>query len=200
MNTKKLLADVRRECKAHDIKLYLGKGRFIKYGKMKVNGLFDIDTEIPKLSVATGQKNWQLILSHEFSHFQQWVDKCEWWKAYETCDTWIIDNAVSGKRVNEKELVKSAKIIMMMERDCEMRSHKLLKSLGYPKEKLCQYVQKANAYYMFYMYIAKHKKWYTIGKEPYNIQSLWKQFPMTFDFDIEKEFKDLEYLYDICVK
>ena len=200
MNTKKLLADVRRECKANNIKLYLGKGKYIKYGKMKVNGLFDIDAEVPTLSVAVGKKNWELILSHEFSHFQQWIENCDWWKAYETCDTWIIDRVVGGEEVDEKELAKSAKIIMMMERDCEMRSHKLLKSLGYSEGKLKQYVQKANSYYMFYLYIVKHKKWYKIGKEPYNIKSLWRQFPTTFDFDIKKEFSKLEHLYYNCIE
>jgi hypothetical protein len=198
-----LVRMARAECKANGIKLYLGKGKSVQYGRgIRVNGFFDFDVKKPKqprLACATGRPNWELVLVHELNHVRQWKEDCKVWKDY--CDTTgdMIDRAISGRKIDPIKLKKDTFITLLMEHDCERRSHSMLKKLGYPKAKLVQYVQKANAYALFYLYVAKHKKWYSIGKEPYNTKKVWSKFPKTFDIDIASTFAQVGHLFDHCV-
>lgn len=186
-------------CEANGTSLFLGKGKSVSYApRIKVNGYFDSSKN--KLAVATARKEWELILIHEMNHMIQWTENCKAWKEYQSIDSNIIDDAIQGKSVNDKKLKETALITLKMEHDCEQRSYKTLKFLKYPKKKLIEYTQKANAYCLFYLFVAKNKKWYIIGKEPYNIKKIWKHFPKTFDFDIEKTFEKLEYLYLQCIE
>lgn len=199
---KKLLKLTRSDCKKHNIRLYLGKGRSVRYfGITRVNGFFDFDCapKRPKLACAIGKKNWELTLVHERSHLHQWLENCPAWAAYVHTCTSIIERSMSGEAVDQELLTRDARITMTMERDCEMRSHQALKELGYSKIKLDEYVQKANAYTMFYLYIAKHRKWYKIGSEPYTLRKVWSRFPKRFNVNIDSTFARLEHLYDFCV-
>jgi hypothetical protein len=198
---KKLLKLIRAELKPYKIKLYIGKGKSVQYNsKLKVNGYFDNDGE--KLAVAKNIKNWELVLVHEFAHFKQWAEDCAVWQDYIESQEHIGLDDLSDKNsdATQDEINKSALATMLMERDCEMRAYALLKELGYPKNKLMEYIQKSNAYTIFYLFLAKHRTWYTIGKEPYNLKSIWSKFPKTFSIDPQKTFNRLEYLYKGCVK
>jgi hypothetical protein len=202
MNIKnKLIIITKEECKKHKINLFLGKGKYVKYciNNIKVNGFFDFTDDKPKLACATGKPNWELTLVHELSHMHQWQENCKSWKDYLKIDSNVIDDSVNGVYVNEKKLYKNTLIVLRMERDCEQRAHALLKELGYPKDKLNIYIQKANAYTLFYLYVVKYKKWYSIGKEPYTIKSVWNKFPASFDIDIEKTFEKMEKYFHRCV-
>jgi hypothetical protein len=194
----KLLKIIKEELKESKIKLYLGKGKYLKYSPgIKVNGFFDYENS--KLAVATKKPNWELTLVHEYSHFKQWKEQCREWQDYVGTPP-VIDKPVEGFEVDIKELNYSAKVTMMMERDCEIRAHNLLKKFGYPKDKLVEYIQKANAYALFYLFLAKHRKWYVIGKEPYVLPNVWKKFPKTFSIDLNKTYDKLEYLYFDCTE
>ena len=200
----KLVNIVRKECRDNAVKLYLGNGKSVNYSKgIQVNGFFDSNEDEPyqgKLSCAIGRQNWELILVHEFNHMMQWKENCKVWQNYEIiCDN-VIDEVISGKDVDLKNLEIDARTILLLEHDCEKRSYNTLKNLGHPKEKLVEYVQKANAYALFYLYIIKKKKWYEIGKEPYNLKSVWSKFPKTFNIDIDATYARLGHLYDKCVK
>lgn len=48
-----------------------------------------------------------------------------------------------------------------------------------------KYVQRANAYVYFYTAMKSTRKWYTIGKEPYNTESIWKHLPPHFNLDYD---------------
>ena len=199
LRKQELLALVREKCKKHRIDLYLGPGQFVRPDEgICVNGYFDNIAR--KLAVATARANWQITLAHEFSHMCQWIDKCQTWKDYHKVNTQVIDDTISHCYVKQKTLDIAAKVAVDIERDCEKRTHKLLKEFGHPKEQLLEYIQKANAYCLFYLYLAKHHKWYEIGKEPYNLPKVWRKFPRTFEFDIHSKFKKLENLYKYCVK
>lgn len=194
----------RAECKANGVKLYLGKGKSVRYSRgMNVNGFFDFDVKKPKqpkLVCATGRPNWELVLVHELNHMRQWKEDCKVWQDYCATTGNMIDRAISGKKLDEKKLKKDTIATLLMEHDCEKRSHNTLKELKYPKNKLVEYVQKANSYALFYLYVAKYKKWYKIGREPYNSKVVWGKFPKTFDIDIHKTFEKLGHLFDNCVQ
>jgi hypothetical protein len=201
MNLKKrLLTLTKKECKENGVILYLGPGKSVSYMKgLYVNGFFDFEADIPKLSCAIGHSNWELILVHELNHVRQWKENCKVWDDYVKKSKGIIDEAVSGKKISKEKLLIDAKLSLFLEHDCEKRSYKTLKQLGYPKEKLIEYIQKANAYALFYLYVAEHRVWYEIGKEPYNLKSVWGKFPKTFNINIDKTYARLSHLYDQCV-
>ena len=201
-----LIRIAREECKANNVKLYLGRGKSINYSfvspRIRVNGFFDFDVKPPKqmkLACATGRKNWELILVHELSHMHQWMEDCKVWKDYCATNGDMIDRAISGKSTDNTKLEHDAMVTLLLEHDCEKRAHELLKNLGYPKNKLDEYVQKANSYALFYLYILHNKKWYKVGKEPYNLKNVWKHFPKTFNIDIEATFHRLKHHFDQCV-
>ena len=45
------------------------------------------------------------------------------------------------------------------------------------------YTQKSNAYVLSYLWMRQKRKWYKIGFEPYNIESVYTKMPKTFDID-----------------
>jgi hypothetical protein len=199
---QKLVKIARKECKESNVKLYLGKRKAVRCIKILVNGFFDAtpdDEDIPVLACATGRPNWELVLVHELSHLRQWRENCKLWAEYEKIPGNLIDHAISGKNISQRSLEKHIRTAMLLERDCEYRSYDTLKELGYPKNKLQDYVQKANAYTIFYLAILKWRKWYQIGKEPYNIKAIWSKFPTTFDIDVYATFDDLSHLYEQCI-
>ena len=203
MNLKdKLLIITRKECKENKITLYLGKGKTVSYTKgIKSSGFFDFDHEDPfdrKLACATKLPNWELTLVHELSHMRQWKENCKVWQDFVNMSNNNIDSAVLGKEVSLKHLLKDINITIKMEHDCEKRAYTTLKELGYPKHKLEEYVQKANAYVLFYLHIAKTKSWYKSGKAPYSIKNVWSKFPKTFDFDVHATYNKLQHLYNEC--
>ena len=202
---KSLLELTRTECKNNKVKLYLGRGKFIRYSTgVKVNGCFDPEPEFeedpPKLSCSLGSPNWELVLVHELNHMRQWIENCKAWRDYAKCSGNVINDAISGKKLNNRTFTKSIMATLWMERDCEIRSYNTLKKLNYPKDKLDEYVQKANAYTIFYLDILHNRKWYVIGKEPYNLKNVWRKFPKTFDVNIEDVYANLGHLYQNCVK
>jgi hypothetical protein len=200
----KLLAMARQECKESNVRLYLGKGKSVRYANgISVNGFFDFDVdshERPTLACSTGKPNWELVLVHELNHLRQWREDCKVWRNYKTISGNVIDNAISGRHVDSRILLSDAKKVLLMEHDCEKRSYATLKQLGYSKEKLIEYVQKANAYALFYLYVAKNKTWYEVGKEPYSLKTVWGKFPKTFDIDIAETFEKVGHLYAQCCK
>ena len=48
------------------------------------------------------------------------------------------------------------------------------------------YTQKSNAYVLSYLWMRQKRKWYKIGFEPYNIESVYTKMPKTFDIDYTK--------------
>lgn len=200
---KELFAMTRAECKESGVEIYMGKGKSVRYApNIRSNGFFDFDvppSKKPRLAFAMGSPNWELTLVHELNHLRQWREDTEIWNDYISITGNVIDAVLSGKKVNDKKLMKDARITLLMEHDCEKRAYETLKKLGYPQKKLIEYIQKANSYALFYLYIATRKKWYKIGHEPYNMKQVWSQFPKTFDIDIDAEFEKLGHLYDLCV-
>ena len=187
----------RAECKKSNIDLYLGSGRSVQYSKkLRSNGYFD--SENNKLAVAIGRPNWELILLHELNHLRQWQQHCPEWKKYLTIGH-SIDDALAGETITESKLHHDINCILQLERDCEIRAVQDLIKLNYPAKKIQQYIQKANAYCMFYLFINENRKWYRIGKEPYNLKSVWKLFPDTFDFDLDLEYQKIKHIYHNCI-
>lgn len=191
---KHIIEHVKAECKKYKVKFYIGKGKYLLCNGIKVNGYFDSDELV--LAISLNTPNWLLILSHEYSHMLQYFEQCKEWKYYEKS---LFDFVafIEGSKVSKKYLNKSIETLIDLERDCEVRSSNFLSSVGY--DKIDVYIQKANAYTLFYYYMKENKVWYKIGKEPYNLPKVWKKFPKTFNIDKKAVYNELKNNYVNCV-
>ena len=183
---EKFIKAVTMDCAVSGVRLKLNKANFVKYGSLKVNGYFQTyENAKSVLAVATGkeQDKWLKTLVHEYSHMQQWKEDCPAWKALRLSKTLnaddVMDKWLSGKTYTNATLDKAFYATMMMELDCEIRSVEAIKKYNLPIDTV-EYIQKANAYVLFYKIIRKYKKWYTINNEPYNNEAIWTKMPKTF--------------------
>ena len=196
--TKKILKDVKQTCKKHEVQLILSDCRSVQLDTgTKCNGYFEDKT--PALAVACGQaeKKWLPVLIHESSHMDQWIEQCVEWtntktEQYESMD--LLDLWM-GRHIelSRAQLNKYVKASRDVELDCEKRSVEKILHYDAPLN-IVQYIQRANAYVYFYNFMKVSRKWYTIGKEPYNVKDVWTQMPINFDNDYEKlpkKFRDL---------
>ena len=188
-----LIEKVRKSCKEEGVRFYFPPTRFIRNEGIQCNGYFDGESRT--LAVAKNAANWFITLAHEYSHMMQWKEDCPAWKATSKVEflDWL------DPKLTKKKRQKTIKITFEMELDCEKRTTKLFRELGMDKKFLTEYIQKSNAYTMFYLFIGEHCKWYKMGKEPYQLKSVWSKFPKTYNFNLEKAYKRLSPLYWQCI-
>ncbi len=71
-----------------------------------------------------------------------------------------------------------------VEVDCEKRTVEKIKQYGLEfVVGIEEYIQKSNAYVLFYLWMKKNRSWYKIGFEPYNVKSVYSKMPKTFEID-----------------
>lgn len=182
---------VRAETKLNGIKTILRNKRHIKcYAGKKteclVNGYFCDDEMVLKCAVGQPINAWFPILVHEYAHFTQWKDQCDIWQNYgKYCQKY--EEWFNGyKEFEQDEVNEIVRAVREVERDCEERVIKLIKYHNLPINPH-KYAKNANAYVAFYNVVAKHRTWYNIGKEPYNVRKVLNVMP-TYMFD---DFDDL---------
>jgi hypothetical protein len=183
---QKFIDAVTTDCSINEVRLKLHKTNFVKYGNMKVNGFFQSYNGNAVLAVAMKKEEskWVKTLVHEYCHMQQWKENCPAWSnlklsrqlnADDVMDCWL-----SGKRYTNATLDKAFDVVMKMELDCEKRVIETIKKYNLNID-VTEYIQRANAYVLFYKMVRKYKKWYVINKEPYNDESIWSKMPKTFN-------------------
>ena len=170
---------------------------------LECNGYF---IDHPQLIFACATKKlvdrWFPIYVHEYCHFTQWRDQIPEWT-----DVWVdglyYDNFLDqwlGARQLRFAPWKIAKFIqagISLEADCERRVIKLIEKRNLPINKM-EYAQKANSYVHFYNYIEEYRRWYEVGKEPYNLPEVWSQFNTTVDDDFSPNPKYMEIYAKHC--
>ncbi len=194
MTFDEIIEIVKKECAENGVKFYYGKGRTVKHSDgTYCNGYFSDDPAV--LAIATNN-NSRDILIHEYCHMQQYLEGTEEWNGLDGKGQmwdWLAGDDVAPSVVNESILAH-----YLIELDCEMRAvaqHEIWDT-GINIE---EYIQKANAYLMFYFFLRETRKWYDKGKEPYSVESVWRQMPTSFDYDLEEEFFRLKELFNACV-
>lgn len=183
---------VEDHCTAHGMKFIKGE-RSVTYpgSDSPCNGYFDGNCNPPVLASALEAPEAFTILVHEFCHSMQFLENCVIWqrhlpteeqkKKYGECSDDILFHWVDGKiEVPEQELDSIFNGIIGVELDCEKRVVKLIDELNLDIDKDL-YIQRANAYVYFYLYLRKYRKWYSIDKEPYNISDVYVLMPTDFE-------------------
>lgn len=175
-------------CEQADVSVLLSKERDLPYNETGVgrcNGYFCDDSLT--MATACGQDfdKWFSVFIHESSHFDQWyeddpvwaVGKIDGWEAADIMELWLQGTV----ELNSKQKLNIANRALAVELDCERRTIEKIQEWDLPMDTE-YYAQRANAYVWFYHYLMLTRKWYTIGKEPYNIPELVAAMPK----DMEK--------------
>jgi len=168
------------------------------------DGTFDFACAIGK-----GFDVWGPTLVHESCHIDQALDdrkgklKVKDNTSKESGDMWVW---LSGKKVKrtKEEIDFFIQRAMMIELDNERRTIKKMKKYKLPFDTKL-YAQRANAYILFYKFIATHRCWYKPSKEPYVMEEILNIMPTKIgpnkNYDWNKPLpKGLEELYKECCK
>jgi hypothetical protein len=168
---KSVIAMIRDELKPYGIPLVLHKGKRLvhRIEKFTSVGVFDISTEIPSMSIATGDlpSKWLPILLHEFSHFKQWKAGIHLQYAVEQLSGEVWKKIITGAQVSKADIDHYVSTDIRYELDAERRTARLIRQLNLPSISVDQYIRGANAYLYFYGFIPKCRKWYKSSNPPY---------------------------------
>lgn len=182
-NIIQLIDDVFEIAANHGVNAHLdGEREYINMDGVPCNGVF-IDHPSPQLVVACkkSQDLWLPILVHESCHMDQWIEQCKAWTDSKIGDNTdkmdILSLWLNGYvDLNKNQLDDYIRGMREVELDCEKRSVVKIMNYGLGID-VKEYIQKANAYVMFYNYMMKKRTWYTPGQEPYNTPAIWGNMP-----------------------
>ena len=182
------------------VKIMMSKDKFLSLSdSIKCSGYFDSDGEIPTLAVATGRgsKFWITILVHESCHMEQWAEDSYLWQ--QTNTMYKIDEWLTGKEFPKEEIDEAINSARSLELDCEKRAVKKIRKWKLPISKE-EYIQKSNAYILFYNYMKKVRKWSTPERSPYRSKKIYTFMPDKFLRNYSKLPKYAEEIFDKQLK
>ena len=181
--------DEKLSCEEHNIDMMLTDSVSIDIsdGPAQGNGCFEeTDSENLKgvLTCAVGKplEEWLPTFVHETCHKDQCLEQVDVWTngrygAYESMD--LIDLWIRNLvELSPKQKDRYFKASIEVELDCEIRAIAKIEKYNLPID-VIEYTQKANAYVLFYQVMRLTRRWYTIGKEPYALESVWSHMPKT---------------------
>ena len=171
-----------------------------KYGDLSsegslVNGYFDDEERVLAFSVKEDNDDWLHTFVHEYGHMLQWANRRKFWDKVlkHHPDLW---RWVGGKPLSNKKLDRALRSNITIEWDNEKQTVGLINKFVLPID-VELYTQKAIAYVLFYHVVRKNRKFYTAGREPYNLPEVYSHMPKTFDIDPynpPKELMDILFL------
>ena len=195
---KVFIEDLKIYTKENNIKLVLSPEKGVKFseGGILCNGYFDDITSTLACALGKDVSQWLVILLHESCHMDQWVEKVPEWTENVGMDN--IEKWLNGDdSVNMNNIDNEIRTSIIVEVDCEKRTVEKIKKYGLDSIiNIDEYIKKSNAYVLFYLWMRKNRKWYTIGKEPYNIPDVVNVMPKTFDIDYTILDSNIEKTYD----
>ena len=195
---KVFIDDLKIYTKENNIKLILSPEKGVQFseGGILCNGYFDDITSTLACALGKDVSQWLVILLHESCHMDQWVEKVPEWTENVGMDN--IEKWLNGDdSVNMNNIDNEIRTSIIVEVDCEKRTVEKIKKYGLDSIiNIDEYIQKSNAYVLFYLWMRKNRKWYTIGKEPYNIPDVVSVMPKTFDIDYTILDPKIEKKYD----
>jgi hypothetical protein len=196
---KSFILDLQEKCNINGINLMIVNKPGVPYvteNAIMVNGYFDEKSKTLACAAGKDISQWLTILIHESSHMDQYLEQIPEWlnnlDLFET-DKWLVgDDNVDMDRINME--IKTA---VQVELDCEKRTVDKIKKWSMDNiVDVEEYVQKANAYILFYLWMKDNRKWYEIGREPYNLPEIFKEMPKTFETNYSELSAELRMTLD----
>lgn len=201
MHFNEIKSIIKADCKKNNVQFYQGTGKTVLFRDgVRSNGYFtdgnDGVRDNPKLAIGSGSHVLDVMI-HEYCHMQQYLENAPEWEAIKGngCIWEWIDGS---DEFSDDELDDSFRASYQLELDCEMRSVEKHKEwcTGVNLE---EYIQKANAYTMFYIFMRENRVWYKSGKEPYALKEVWSKMPKTFTFDRMACYSSTYQLFTKCI-
>lgn len=143
-NVRCFLDDAYENLSKHGVKVTLVPSRHIKIYGTKISGYFDETS----LKVARKSSRWLGVFAHEYSHFQQWIEKDpKYTKTANISVEDIIKDFKKGKYI--RNFNEKMEAVRAMEHDCEKRTIQTIKDYKLPIN-IGTYTQQANTYICYY--------------------------------------------------
>ena len=158
---KKLIDYVRSECKEHGIRFVLSNHQAVNTGeRCRASGYFDETS----LVVAKKSSKWVQTLAHEYCHMCQWLEGEPKYTAKTEdgrCPCIVFLEWVNGIHDDKNLAFDAMKKVIEMERDCEMRTEKLLQEYGLLQcqNEINTFRVRANAYLYSHWVSFQEKRW-----------------------------------------
>ncbi len=194
----KFINDLKTITTKEGVKLLLSPEKGVEYvgGGFICNGYFDSDGKTLACALGKDVSQWLIILLHESCHMDQWLDQVPAWTenlGMENIDKWLGGDDNVDMNLIDEEIRTS----MLVELDCEKRTVEKIKKYNLDSIiNIDEYIQKSNAYILFYLWLRKNRRWYTIGKEPYNQAIVVSSMPKTFNIDYTTLDPNIEKVFD----
>lgn len=182
-SVRRFVADLMAKAAKHGVPVSLSDSPQVPYsdGVLLVSGFF-VDRPQARLAVAIGKpyEEWLPILVHEACHMDQWIEKSPAWlnvfvegrEAVDWIDEWV-DRKIELSPERLADCVERARTV---ELDCEKRAVAAILAYDLPID-VPAYIQKANAYVLFYNHLAKVRRWSDPGNAPYENPDVWECAP-----------------------
>jgi len=178
-NVVSFLVKAAREATKHGVASVLLPAREINFPEsLPFNGHFDHTSMTIIAAVDQPDDIWLSLYVHEFSHFEQWRDNREQFFEWQG-GTERLFCRLEDESVGDRGFFDNLKLARALEWDCEVRTVENIKKYDLPID-IDWYTKRANAYIYFYTYMGVSKKWYEIGREPFNIPEITEACPNTF--------------------
>jgi hypothetical protein len=188
---RRFVERVREHLKEHDCRIVFGRGKELNCGGYRAAGYFsDGDKE---LRVARKHTLWFEVLIHEYCHFLQWTERSPVYRKSDKYNA-IIDNWFNGKQYQSRVVDKAFDVVREMERDCEMRSIKLIKKHSLPVN-VDRYSRMANCYIYVHYFMREYRKFWPFENDLMRSPSVLSQMPSNFRAQSHKKIP--QRVYDV---
>ena len=168
----KIVSDIKQACASYGIRFYEGQGRSVFLDGTHSSGYFDDESKV--LAYAKKAQDSILILLHESSHLDQWIEGKYSFSKYPMMWEWL-----SGKEYTDKQIKSVIQDVIAVELDCEKRTVRKIKQYGLDVD-VERYIQKANAYMYFFHWIMISRRWMKRSNSFYSKDDLIDACPKKF--------------------
>lgn len=193
---KLYIEDLKKITKENNIKLFLSKEEGVQFMGIVCNGYFDDIERLLACGMGKDVSQWLPILLHESCHMDQFLEQIPEWTnnlGMNELDKWLGGDNNLDQSIIDKEIQTSVAV----ELDNEKRTVNKIKKWGFDNFiNVEEYIQKSNAYVLFYPWMRKNRKWYTLGKEPYNNKEIVSRMPKDFNATYGILTPEIEAIYD----
>lgn len=193
-SSKKFLSKVMIDLINHNVEIQLIQDerlRVVENGnEIFLKGFFKTDKKL-QFAIAMKNKFWLTTLIHEYCHFKQLIEKdpC-FYKNSKEVDlfyNWIEDHTIE---IDEETIEIGVNSIFEIELNCEKRAVEMILKEKLPIN-ILEYIQKANAYFMFHSFMKKYRTWgNSISTD--EVPEIWQSMPTTFFSKLPKLNKSSE--------
>jgi hypothetical protein len=162
------------EMAAKGIKIQLSPGKSILHSDgTNCSGWFDPAEK--EFACATGSESWLEIYAHEYCHFTQWLDGV----LKEEGDVENEDAIwewLGGADFPFETVEMSVRASQDLEADNERRTVALIRKYDLPID-VTTYIQKSNAYLLFYDVVLRTRRWSNGDTPSYSVPEIYQKLP-----------------------